>query len=390
MILGTKGAASKKIRVLLILESQGGSARHVIDLLRGLDHDRFETALIYGTSRIDSRFAQSLPQLEKVATLIPCDYLRREISVADDRRALSFIRRVISDYHPDVVHCHSSKAGALGRVAAKRENVPVIFYTPHAYSFQSPEFSGVKRPIVTFVERWLSRKATTATFNVSYGERGAALDANLDVSKKFKVIENGIGDEPVPTRDESRIELGLPLGVPVVGVTARFAPQKDPWTFAQIAVEVIQRNPDVHVVYMGEGPLMEDIVNYWSRMGVAARTHVIPARPDADMLVSAFDVYLLTSLYEGMPYSLIESLRAGVPVVATDVAGNNEVVVSHVNGELFPMADVRAGAEAVLKMIDHPLPSEAVCESFRERFTSSRMISRIESEYVEAVDHARA
>ena len=135
---------------------------------------------------------------------------------------------------------------------------------------------------------------------------------------------------------------------------------------------------------------MEDIVGYWDRMGVSLRTHAIPARADADMVVSAFDVYLLTSLYEGMPYSLIESLRAGVPVVATDVPGNNEVVRPRINGELFARGDVDAGADAVERILRNPLPSDQVRATFSERFTSDRMIRRIENEYRKAIDNDRS
>ncbi|WP_207759987.1 glycosyltransferase [Bifidobacterium primatium] len=390
----------RKTKVVMVLESQGGTRRHVVDLIRGLDAERFDVTLIYGTSRLDASFIEDLPELRRHARMIPCDALVRNISPRHELAALRQVRSAIREIRPDVVHCHSSKAGIIGRLAARLERVPRVFYTPHAYSFMAPEFSGKKRVVFTALERWFSRHATTLTFNVSAGEKRAALAAGLDRADKFRVIVNGVPDVPVPSREEARAalefaELGISDGAPVVGVTARLVEQKDPMTFARIAAEVIRQRPDAHFVYMGDGPLESDVREYWRGCGedVASHTHVIGYRADADIMVAAFDLYLLTSLYEGMPYSLIESLRAGVPAVATDVVGNNEVVRPGAdgrtaragqearNGSLFPVGDVEAGVAAVAGMLDNPPSRDTVRETFLRRFLASQMVRDIARHY---------
>ncbi|RSX55324.1 glycosyltransferase family 4 protein [Bifidobacterium samirii] len=382
-----------KRRVLMIQEAMGGCGRHVADLIAGLDPERFDVTLLYGATRMDDYYRETLPALSRRARVIPCADLRRDISPRHELRALLQTMRLIREVRPDVVHCHSSKAGAIGRLAValcgRRYGVKRVFYTPHAYSFQAPEFSGKKRLVFTLLERWLSRCVTDLTFNVSEGERRAALDAGLDDPSKFEVIYNGIADEPVPSKAEARAMLGLALAglpddAPIVGVTARLVDQKDPMTSIAIAARVIERRPDVHVVYVGDGPYTSRMEAYCREHGVADRVHILGYRADAERVVSAFDVYLLTSLYEGMPYSLVEALRAGVPIAATDTTGNDEVVEPGRNGLLFPVGDVEAGAAAVLRLLDDPMPREAVVGSFRDRFTLDRMLETISAHYEEA------
>ncbi|MBM6699653.1 glycosyltransferase family 4 protein [Bifidobacterium pullorum subsp. saeculare] len=371
----------RRIRLLLIIESMGGSSRHVVDLIDGLDPERFEITLIHGTSRVDDYFAAALPRLRQRARVLGCPDLVREISPAHEARALRFVRRVIRDIRPDVVHCHSSKAGAIGRVAAKLCGVGKVFYTPHAYAFLAPEFGGKKRMVFVGIERFLSRHATTLTFNVSQGERSAALAEHLDRPDKFEVVYNGIADIPLPTKAEAREALGLPQDVPVAGVTARLVEQKDPMTSVRIAAQVLQARPDAHFAYIGDGDFEERMRQAAREAGVADRVHFLGYRKDADRLVTAFDAYLLTSLYEGMPYSLVEALRAGVPIAATRTTGNDEVVIEGENGTLFPVGDVQAGAVALLGLLDDPPSRERVRATYLERFTVRRMLDHIAARY---------
>lgn len=371
----------RKTRLLLIQEAMGGCGRHVSDLVLGLDPNQFDITVVYGTSRIDDYYRAKLPEMARRARLIPCPDLVREISPRHEIRAYRMMSRLIREINPDIVHCHSSKAGVIGRIAAKRRGVKRIFYTPHAYSFQAPEFSGKKRVVFSAVERWLSRYCTTLTFNVSQGEREAALAEHLDDERKFKVVYNGIADTPLPSKEQSRHALGLPPDSYVVGVTARLVEQKDPMTSVAIAAEIIKAEPSAHMVYVGDGPFKTQMESYCAHEGISNNVHFLGYRADADMIVSAFDVYLLTSLYEGMPYSLVESLRAGVPIAATDVAGNDEVVQPGRNGVLFPCRDVEAGTEAVLGLLHNPMPLEKVHDTYAERFTVNDMLEHITALY---------
>ncbi|KFI49653.1 glycosyltransferase [Bifidobacterium biavatii] len=369
-------------KLLIIQEAMGGCGRNVADIVRGVDQSRFDVTVIYGTSRMDDYYRDAMPEMMAKATMIPCAHLVREISPKQEIKAYRFIKSVIRDLHPDIVHCHSSKAGIIGRAAAKSTGVKKVFYTPHAYSFLAPEFSGTKRRAFIAIERFFSRHMTTLTFNVSQGEKQSALSHNLDRPSKFKVIYNGIPDIAVPSQEESRSKLGLPQNVPVVGVTARLVDQKDPMTFARIAKKVIVNNPDVHFVYIGDGPYHNRVADFCRQHGIDDHVHLLGYRADAELVVSAFDVYLLTSLYEGFPYSPVEALRAGVPIVATRTTGNTEIVRPHGNGLMFPVGDADAGARAVETVLADAYDPDTVRKTFLDNFTVDTMLTRIQEEYL--------
>lgn len=374
--------------VLGVVETMGGGVRkHVLQLIDGLDPDSFELHLIYGP-RYDHVFASRIDELKAggKVDLIYLPDLQRSLSPRLDFAAIWETFQVIRRIKPDIVHCHSSKGGIVGRVAAKLAGVRKVFYTPHAYAFDSPEFSKAKKQLFILVERWASRLGTTRTFNVSEGEFHNALRHRIDKPAKFSVIYNGVPDVPLPTRAQARTELGLdgvvPEGAPVVGCAAWLDARKDPMTFMHIAERIVMRRPDVHFVYIGNGDLTDQVKAFVRDRRLGGNVHVLDYRDDACFLVGAFNVYLLASLYEGMPYSLVEALRAGVPIAATRTTGNDEVVVPGVNGELFEVGNVDAGAEAVSRLLAAPPSAEQVRRDYLERFTEREMLDRITEEYL--------
>lgn len=379
-----------KKRLLIVQEAMGGCGRNVVDIVNGIDHSKFDVTVAYGTNRIDDYYRNAIPEMEKHATLIPIPELVRDLSAGNDIKAWLHIRRLIKQIRPDILHCHSSKAGIIGRSAAVGGHVSKVFYTPHAYAFQAWEFSESKKRFFAFLERVFSRFLTTRTFNVSNGERNIALQRHIDRPDKFKVVYNGIPDVALPSREEALRLLGLsdlPDGAVVVGSTVRLAKQKDPMTFVRIARAVVERNPLAHFVCVGDGDLQDEVARFVADNGLSDNVHLLGYRDDAELIVKAFDVYLLTSLYEGLPYSLVESLRAGVPIVATDVTGSNEVVRPGVNGYLFKVGDVKAGAQQVEHVIAE-LPtgdrfsSDAIRATYLERFTSQRMLDSVQESYL--------
>ena len=222
----------------MIQEASGGCGRHVLDLVSGLDPNQFDITLMYGKERADAYYLSRLSRINDAVTLVPSNYLCREINPFKDINAYLEISHLIRKFKPDIVHCHSSKAGVLGRLAAMNSHVPKIFYTPHAYSFQADEFSKIKKEIFIELEKWLSHHATTCTFNVSLGEKKAAIQAGLDAADKFAVIHNGLPPIPLMNKMIYKEKLGFSAHTKIVGVSARMAPQKDPATFLKIAKRV--------------------------------------------------------------------------------------------------------------------------------------------------------
>ncbi len=369
-----------KTKVLLIVEAMlGGIRQHVVDIAMGLDKEKYEVYLAYSDNRADERFFQDLELLKESVQLIRCEHLQRELSLSEDIAAIRELSKIVKTIRPDIVHCHSSKAGIVGRVVAKRYGVKKVFYTPNAYSFQSPDISDKKRKVYIIAERFLSRHMTTTTINVSKGEMELARKYNLDKEDKFELIYNGIASEVLPEKNVIREENGYSSEDVLVGVTARLAEQKDPLTFMRIAKEVITKMPQARFVYIGDGGLEEEMKQWISEEHLEDKIHMLGFRSDASRLVAMFDVYLSTALYEGLPYSMIEAMRAGVPIIATDVVGNNELVENGKNGILFPAKDVQAGVEAVIRQLEtKSIKSDEVVRSFEERFSLKTMMNKLE------------
>ena len=245
------------------METVGGGVRtHVLQLLKNLDPERYELTLIYG-ERYDHVFESQREELAKHVTLILDPNLVRSADLRASWKAVKSLRATLRRIKPDIVHCHSSIAGLVGRAAAKLEHVPKIFYTPHAYAFDAPEFSAKKRAVFGLAERVMSRWATTRTFNVSEGEYRSALSHHIDKPSKFAVIHNGVPELQLPPRTESRHRLGLddlvPQDVPIVGVAAWLDARKDPMTFVRIAERVHDDGRNVHFVYIGSGELQDQV-----------------------------------------------------------------------------------------------------------------------------------
>jgi glycosyltransferase involved in cell wall biosynthesis len=364
-------------KIMMILQpGEGGSKKHVCDLLESLDRTRFELVLIYNRKLADEAFKAALTELEGQLTAYSIEEMERELSRKKDFAAYKKIREIIKTEKPDVVHCHSSKAGVLGRIAAKRAGVKTIYYTPHGYSFLAPEFTGLKRKMFIFIERFLARHATTASFTVSHGEREAALIAKIDRPEKIKVIYNGIADATPGDLDKARFEMGISADDIVIGSVGRLAEQKNP----QLFMEVARLCPEYKFIWIGSGvgEELERMMRYKPK-----NLHFLGYLNQPDLLMPAWDLYFSTSLYEGLPYAPIEALRAGVPLFLSDVVGNREVVNSGTNGELFQLGTAEEVAEQLRNNLKNlrELPTEQIRSDYFARFSITKMLDAISDAY---------
>lgn len=370
----------EKKKLLLIAETmEGGVRRHVMELINGLDKDSFSIKLIYG-KRVDNVFLKEIEAMNRQAELIQLTSLVREIDPKKDLSSFVSIRKEIKGFMPDIVHCHSSKAGVLGRLAAKTLNVKKVFYTPHAYSFQAKEFSNLKRFIFVSIEKFLSKNTTTFTFNVSQGEKDEALINKIDCADKFKVIYNGIPLISLPDKLIIRKNLGLPEDSFIIGNNARLSHAKNPLAFMSIAKNVISENPDIHFVYAGDGPLYNKCSEFIEENCLDKNIHLLGFREDAEIIVNAYDMFLITSTHEGLPYSLLESLRACVPIMGFSVTGIREIVSTE-NGVLI--SDEKEASERILNYCQNmSFSKEEIYSNFQNTFSIEKMLKDIQSMYV--------
>jgi glycosyltransferase involved in cell wall biosynthesis len=294
--------------------------------------------------------------------------------------------RLIRSGRYDIVHTHSSKAGILGRWAAYLAGAPVIVHTVHGWGHHDRQHPLVRRLYIVLEQ--LTQRITARLIVVSPRNIQKGLADGIAAPEKYVTIRSGIDvgrfRQPSRPRDVIRDELGVPRGAPVVGTVTRLSPQKAPLDFISGAAQVAARRGDVHFVLVGDGPLRPAVEARLAELGLAERVHLTGLRRDIPDLMHSFDVFALTSLWEGLPRVLPQAMVTGLPVVATAVDGNAEVVADGVNGYLTPPGDPGAMATALLELLENPALSRSMGDAGRARageFDVRRMVSDIAALY---------
>lgn len=302
----------------------------------------------------------------------------RAIAPGHDVRASLALRRLIRRLRPSVVHLHSSKAGAVGRLAALGSPVRVV-YSPHGWSF-AMEVGAAARSAYAFIERTGARLCDRIV-NVSADEQRLA-DQHGIPSERGVVIENGIEVERFREagrrRDEARAALGIDDRSLVVGMVARLCPQKDPLTFVAAARIIAERRPDARFVLLGDGPLEGDVSAAVQRAGLQSRFRMPGWVEAPERWVAGFDIGVLTSAWEAFGLAAAEYMAAGVPVVTAAVGGLREVVEDGVTGLQVHGRGPAEFAGAVLRLAGDPALRErladAAAEAAARRFDVQRVI----------------
>jgi len=317
-------------------------------------------------------------------TILPS--LVREVNPFKDAAALVALTRFIKQGRYDVVHTHSSKAGILGRWAAYLAGVPIIVHTVHGWGHHNRQHPLVRRFYI-LLER-VTQRITDRLIVVSPRNIEKGLADGIAAPEKYVTIRSGIELDrfrsPSRPREALRAELGIPSDVAVVGTVTRLSPQKAPLDFVDAASQVVAQRQDAHFVIVGDGPLRADVEARVTALGLTERVHLTGLRRDVPDLMHSFDVFALTSLWEGLPRVLPQAMAAGLPIVATAVDGNAEAVTDGVNGLLPPPGDPRAMAVALLRLLEDPPLARRMGEAGRtraEEFGARKMICDVAALY---------
>ncbi len=336
-------------RVLIVIEAAGGgSGRHVVELAEGLLNSGSQVHLIWSDRRADNSFRQGVAGLSGLhVRTVP---MHREPHWSDLACVLE-IRRYIERHGPfDVVHAHSSKAGALARVAATGCGAARI-YTPHAMRTMDPTLHPVIREVYRLIEVGLSRTASDAIICVSEFERRHVISQGIPASR-LHVVPNGIPQPPQVDRTAVRASLGLGSSETCIGFIGRLVPQKAPERFVAAVARIAERNPDVRGLVVGTGALQAQVHARAREAGIERRMIWVTERPGPEVL-PAFDILAMPSLYEGMPYVLLEALANRVPVVATDVGGVAEAIDDQITGFVIPQHDSEALVDRLALLVNN-------------------------------------
>ena len=306
----------------------------------------------------------------------------------------SALGRAIKDFRPEIVHCWSDFASAIGGLVATNLGVPgVVLGQRNVPAFRN--IDGPEPYVCRDAYRLLARRANVIMLNNSLA--GLIAYARwLDVpNDRIKVLYNGFMPSAFRIRgrtetEECRRQLGLPGNRPVVGTVMRFATEKDPILWLDTAAAIAAARPDSCFLLAGYGELEERIRHTIESLGLADRFVLLGAIEDVGLIYAALDVFLMTSRFEGSPNVLIEAQAAGMPVVAPNVGGVCETVLDGTTGIVVVDRRPSSLATAVLQILDDPSwPERAAIHGpvfASHRFGHQRMIDETIAVYDAAVD----
>lgn len=331
---------------------------------------------------MDRLFAGGLPDL--IERGVRCHALEMPRAVgARDLAILLSLRTYLRANGPfDVIHGHSSKAGAYARLGSWGL-AGVRVYTPHAFVTVDPGLGWKSRFAYGNLERALSWLGH-GIIAVSRDELKHAISLGLPRGK-VRLVPNGADVPPGAPGLEARRRLNLPDTALIIGFVGRFVPQKDPLNLLRAFDGLAGRFPDIHLVMVGAGPLENSLRSEADTLGLSARVHW-PGPEDGPAIMSAFDIFALPSLYEGMPYVLIEAMARGLPIVATSVGGTSTLLSPGDNGFIVPPGRPDLLCEAISALAaDQELRERMGRESERRstHFTVDVMIRRVLEFYSE-------
>ncbi len=320
----------------------------------------------------------------------------RAIRPVADLIAFLRIRGILKGGY-DVVHTHSSKAGFIGRLAAATTGTPFVVHTPHVFPFQM-----ITCPLLTHLYTTLERLAARwadVIICVSPEEKKAAQRLRLVDDSKLRLIENGVtvppGDaDTLPENGDLRRRLGISQGASIIGTVGRCTKQKGQEFLIRASALVSKARDDAVFVIVGDGKSRASEETLVRRLGLDGKVLFLDPRDALDEFFRSIDIFVMPSLWEGLPYALLEAMGHGLCVVATRVGGMEQAVTDGVSGRLVPPGDAEALSRAIIRLLDRPdaraeLGAEARA-TISQRFLLSDMVSKVEKIYQAALENRTA
>lgn len=381
----------RQTRVMHIITRfiRGGAQENTLLTVQGLAHmPEYQVSLITGPG-IGPEGDMMADAHKSGAEIIVIDELRREINARRDWLSYWALRRWMRKLKPHIVHTHSSKAGILGRWAAKAEKVPLIVHTVHGLPFHEHE-SYLFNQLYRALEKNCAKR-TDLIISVADAMTEKAVAAGIAPKEKFCTIYSGLdakafitpGGEPAG----ERTSLGISTGAKVIGVIARISPLKGHEFIIKAAPKIIAKHPDAKFLFVGDGHIRKEMEVLAAQNHVLDRIIWAGLRPYREIpgLLTAMDVVVHTSLREGLARVLPQALLAGVPVVSYDVDGAREVVISGRTGWLVPPKSIDALADAVCDALADPARAKALALEGRNLcgrlFPAEVMVGQIHNQY---------
>lgn len=373
----------KKIKVAQILDSVGGVEVYLRLLTENIDSSQYENIIIHKKNNKKQKYYNNSKKLIKEFNI----NIQREIRIFEDLKVIYQIVKILKKEKPDLIHAHSAKGGIVARAASLFYRVKVL-HTPHAYSYLSTN-SKIKRKVFLLVESFFKNinSYLLATSN-SEIERGIK-DVGYKTDKIF-LFNNSI--LPIEIKDNTSNEYNLPNDY--ICTVGRPSFQKNIEMMIEVLKEVKNSIPNIHLVLMGVGeysPNKENVENLVSKYDLSHNVTMINwmDRDEILKIIAKSKFYISTSRYEGLPYSVIESLALSKASVVTNCDGNKDLIKDNVNGFLIETNDIKLMVEKICFLFEDNITRKVFekksFESFDKNFNLNKNIKKLEKIYTNLV-----
>lgn len=362
----------KKIKILHVAQAAGGVDRYIRMLLKYLDKEKFENILVCSQDFREKDYKNLVDFFEQVK-------MDRAIG-SNDLKAIGEVRRLIKRYNPDIVYAHSSKAGAIARVADIGLKNHCL-YNPHGWAFNM-RCSAKKKAMYTAIEK-IAAPFCDKIICISDAEKQSALDKKICREDKLQVIFNGVDIEAYENGIHGTVkrkDLNIPEDAFVVGMVGRISSQKAPDIFIKMAKQVKDEVPNAHFIIVGNGNQEDEIRKYAKDNGFSDSLHITGWVDDPMSYVELFDVACLLSRWEGFGLVLPEYMMAGKPIVATRVDAIPNIICNNENGLLVDADDPISASEAVLRIYSDERFKSTLIKAGRETVNKKYDIRRVSEE----------
>jgi glycosyltransferase involved in cell wall biosynthesis len=377
--------AVRKLKILHVLEATlGGTLRYLNDIIKASDSRVSSYAIAYATERADPDLAEMLDRAVAAGWTTFCIDMVRAVTPQKDVRSVIELRRVISEFVPDVLHCHSSKAGAVGRIGRLLSvDYPKVVYSPHAIAANlGSQYLFIERVLRPFTARYAA---------VSESEKNELVFLKIGDAKTVDIVYPTIDTIHFAAQEQQavRAQLSLPVDADIIVGVGRLVKQKNPLFFLEVVKRIASNQPSVKAIWVGEGEMRSDIEAAIVALGLTEIVTLAGWQADVRPYIAASNVLLSSSLYESFGYMVAEACAMERPVVASNVTGTRDILTGPLAEWMYAPGDADEAATLIEALLGDRAMAEKLGafgrEEMRRRFNREAMAQALNDVYWKAV-----
>ena len=373
-----------KKKIVHIAQSAGGVAEYLYMFLKNLKNNDYENILI-----ISQDYEEQLDRFKPYTTNIYIVPMIREVKLKEDLKSVVKIRKLLKQIKPDIVYLHSSKAGAIGRIALAFNFKTKILYNAHGWYFNA-QISNKKKKIFALIEKMLAIK-TDKIINISKNEYESALRNKIASPKKMCMIENGIDftkfENSDKYREETRKRYNINDNEIVIGVVGRLTEQKDPMTSIKAFKLVQEQNKNVKFMFIGSGEMENDVLEYARQNNMEDKIIITGWVQNVEKYIPALDIAILPSKWEGFGLVIIEYMACNKPIIASKVGGIMNIIKNEDNGILIEKENEESLKKEIEKYINDPVYKNNTINYNKEYMKENYNIKDVVKKHIDILEN---